>query len=166
MHSSTLTSVLATTILTLAVAQTNTVPVTGLLGNATVVQDNPVGATYIAVLPTKEFFNPEDPRGNIKGSVSGTANPNGVGVSFHVTFSNLPTSGGPFRMFHFEMKHMLPLTCLPVYHLHEAPVPSDGNCTATLGHVDPFERGEVSDEFSQLPPELCKHLTSSSEPSL
>jgi hypothetical protein len=80
-------------------AQTTTVPVTGLLGNATVVEDNPIGATYVAVLPTTEFFDPEDPRGNIKGSVSGTAGPNGVGVSFKVSFSNLPTSGGPFRMF-------------------------------------------------------------------
>lgn len=31
-----------------------------------------------------------------------------------------------------------------VYHLHAAPVPADGNCTGTLGHVDPFIRGEVS----------------------
>lgn len=87
------------TLLAQVAAQTTTVPVTGLLGNATVVEDNPIGATYVAVLPTTEFFDPEDPRGNIKGSVSGTAGPNGVGVSFTVSFSNLPTSGGPFRMF-------------------------------------------------------------------
>jgi len=107
-------------------AQTTTEPVTGILGNATVVEDNPPGLIYTATLPTKQFFNPEDPRGNIKGSVSATANPNGIGVSFNVNFENLPTSGGPF-----------------LYHLHVAPVPEDGNCTKTLGHLDPFVRGET-----------------------
>jgi hypothetical protein len=29
-----------------------------------------------------------------------------------------------------------------VYHIHVDPVPSDGNCSATLGHLDPYERGE------------------------
>ena len=84
-------------------AQSNTVPVTGLLGNATVTKDNPVGITYVADLPATEFFNPQDPRGNVKGSVSATAGPNGVGVAFQVSFSNLPTSGGPFRMYSFNI---------------------------------------------------------------
>jgi len=26
---------------------------------------------------------------------------------------------------------------LTEYHLHVAPVPADGNCTATLAHLDP-----------------------------
>ena len=30
-----------------------------------------------------------------------------------------------------------------VYHIHDQPVPSNGNCTATLGHLDPFIRGEI-----------------------
>ncbi|KAF2100412.1 Cu,Zn superoxide dismutase-like protein [Rhizodiscina lignyota] len=30
-----------------------------------------------------------------------------------------------------------------LYHIHELPVPSDGNCTATLGHLDPYGRGET-----------------------
>lgn len=30
----------------------------------------------------------------------------------------------------------------PVYHLHELPVPEDGNCTATKAHLDPYKRGE------------------------
>lgn len=30
-----------------------------------------------------------------------------------------------------------------MYHLHDAPVPDDGNCTATLAHLDPYKRGEV-----------------------
>jgi hypothetical protein len=98
MHSKALISALAATLLACVSAQTTTEPVTGTLGNATVVNNNPVGVVYEATLPTREFFNPEDPRGNIKGSISATANPNGVGVSFKVSFSNLPTSGGPFRM--------------------------------------------------------------------
>jgi len=52
----------------IAFAQTNTVPVTGTLGNATVVENNPPGILYTATLPNSSFFNPEDPRGNIKGS--------------------------------------------------------------------------------------------------
>jgi hypothetical protein len=67
------------------------------LGDATVVTDNPIGPVYTAVLPTTEFFNPADPRGNVKGGISATAGPGGVGVAFTINFSNLPTSGGPFR---------------------------------------------------------------------
>jgi len=29
-----------------------------------------------------------------------------------------------------------------VYHIHDQPVPANGNCTATLAHQDPFVRGE------------------------
>ena len=99
MYFTTVIPFFAAALLTCATAQTTTNPVTGTLGNATVVEDNPPGPIYVATLPEKEFFNPNDPRGNIKGSVSATANPNGIGVSFQVTFSNLPTSGGPFRKF-------------------------------------------------------------------
>jgi len=113
-------------------------PVTGALGNATEVTNNPVGVVYKAVLPQKQFFNPTDERGNVKGEISATASPNGLGVVYKVTFSNLPTSGGPFP-----------------YHLHVAPVPEDGNCTKTLAHLDPFVRGEdpVCDSKN---PETCQ----------
>ena len=37
---------------------------------------------------------------------------------------------------------------LLVYHLHDAPVPSDGNCTGTLAHLDPYQRGEVIFTFT------------------
>lgn len=30
-----------------------------------------------------------------------------------------------------------------MYHIHEKPVPSDGNCTGTGAHLDPYKRGEV-----------------------
>jgi len=107
---------------------------TGALGNATIVSNNPPGVVYVATLPTREFNNPDDPHGNIKGSVAATANPNGIGLSISVSFSNLPTSGGPF-----------------LYHIHAAPVPADGNCTSTLGHLDPFIRGETPSCDASLP---------------
>lgn len=34
------------------------------------------------------------------------------------------------------------LTDPAVYHIHDQPVPQDGNCTKTLAHHDPFVRGE------------------------
>jgi hypothetical protein len=107
MHSTTIFSVLAATLSAVS-AQTTTYPITGTLGNATVVENNPPGVIYTANLPPTSFVNPADPRGNVKGSVSGTANPNGIGVAFQVSFSNLPTSGGPFRkslyIFTFELR--------------------------------------------------------------
>ncbi|GEQ70171.1 hypothetical protein JCM33374_g3847 [Metschnikowia sp. JCM 33374] len=38
-----------------------------------------------------------------------------------VNITNLPESGGPF-----------------MYHVHEKPVPSNGDCLATLGHFNPY----------------------------
>lgn len=95
--------VLVASLLTLVGAQTTTVPVTGLLGNATATKNNPVGDTYVAVLPSKEFLNPANPKGGVQGSVSAKANSNGEGVAFTVSFSNLPATGGPFRMFPSKM---------------------------------------------------------------
>ncbi len=43
-------------------------PVTGTLGNASVVENNPPGVVFKAILPDNEFFDPRDPRGNIKGT--------------------------------------------------------------------------------------------------
>ncbi|KAF4625945.1 hypothetical protein G7Y89_g12219 [Cudoniella acicularis] len=117
--------VFLTTLVSVVVAQNDTI-VTGALGNATIVENNPPGQTYIATLPPKSFFNPNDPRGNIVGSVSAVARANGIGLKFQVSFSNFPTSGGPF-----------------LYHIHDQPVSSDGNCTNTLAHLDPFIRGET-----------------------
>lgn len=120
-------------------AQSNvTGTTTGSLGDATVVTNNPVGPVYAAVLPETEFFNPKDPRGNVKGGISATAGPNGVGVAFTINFSNLPTSGGPFP-----------------YHLHVAPVNSSGSCASTLAHLDPFIRGEQP-PCDPKKPETCQ----------
>ena len=43
----------------------------------------------------------------------------------------------------------------PVYHIHVAPVPADGNCTATLGHLDPWLRGETP-ACDPTHPETCQ----------
>ncbi|KAH8602834.1 superoxide dismutase [Bisporella sp. PMI_857] len=93
--------------------------------NAPVVTNNPVGVVYTATFPETPFFKPVG--ANIKGSVVATANPDGVGVSYDISISNLPSTGGPF-----------------IYHLHVNPVPADGNCTKTLAHLDPFARGEAT----------------------
>ncbi|KAJ8106884.1 hypothetical protein ONZ43_g6910 [Nemania bipapillata] len=110
------------TVGTSVLAQNNT---TGKLGDAVTVTNNPVGKAAVAVLPENPFFTSGSLNGNVKGSVKATSGANGVGVDFEVSFSNLPTEGGPFT-----------------YHLHVEPVDASGNCTNTLAHLDPFIRGE------------------------
>lgn len=96
------------------------------LGDAPVVEGNPPGLVYEAVLPEEPFFPGVDVEGNVKGSIIATSAPDGVGVEYKVSFSNLPKEGGPFS-----------------YHIHVAPVPENGNCTATLAHLDPYLRGQA-----------------------
>lgn len=87
--------------------------------------NNPLGKEAVAVLPENSFFTSGSLNGNVKGSIKAMSGANGVGVDFEVSFSNLPTEGGPFT-----------------YHLHVDPVDASGNCTNTLAHLDPFIRGE------------------------
>lgn len=47
-------------------------------------------------------------------------------ISVHVDVSGLPDAGGPF-----------------MYHVHQLPVPADGNCLGTLEHLNPYN-GSVS----------------------
>lgn len=62
--------------------------------------NNPVGVVYKATLPESAYFSGAYPNGgNIKGEVTAEANSDGRGVKFTVKLSNLPKSGGPFRMF-------------------------------------------------------------------
>lgn len=56
--------------------------------DAPVVANNPVGASYIATLPTKE--------GKPHGSVTAVSGTDGKGVNFAVAISGLPKEGGPF----------------------------------------------------------------------
>jgi hypothetical protein len=86
---------------------------------APVETSSPAGASYLATLPVKEGSP-------LRGAISAVSAPNGAGVKFSVSFSGLPATGGPF-----------------MYHIHEKAVPSNGNCTATGAHQDPYKRGEV-----------------------
>ncbi|KAK3337107.1 superoxide dismutase [Cercophora scortea] len=115
------------------------VPTISPAQSAPVVSNNPPGAVFKATLPETAFTKTAYPDGgNIKGEVVAVSSPDGRGVIFRVSFSNLPTTGGPFP-----------------YHLHVNPVPANGNCTATLAHLDPFARGEdpVCDPNA---PETCQ----------
>ncbi|KAF9700309.1 hypothetical protein EKO04_001937 [Ascochyta lentis] len=96
---------------------------TGVLGPAPS-QTNQPAATYVATLPDT-MFNPL-----VGDTVQGTITAIGTssGVNFTVDISNLPSQAayGPFN-----------------WHIHTLPVPSDGNCTATMGHLDPQNIGEL-----------------------
>lgn len=70
--------------------------------------------------------------------------PDGSGVMFHVAFSGLPDAGGPFRRY-TPPRWFTPMRSnqKSVYHIHDQPVPANGNCTSTLAHLDPYQRGET-----------------------
>lgn len=78
--------------------------------DAPVKTNSPESAKYIAKFS-----------GNIEGSVVFSTTSNST-VQVDVEFDGLPSYGGPFA-----------------YHVHVDPVPSDGNCTATLGHLNPYD---------------------------
>jgi len=76
---------------------------------------------------------------NIRGYIAATSNANGTGVVFNINFYGFPDmSLGPF-----------------VYHIHAFPVPASGNCTETLGHIDPYIRGEIP-PCDNTQPETCQ----------
>jgi Cu/Zn superoxide dismutase len=87
---------------------------TGQLGDARPVTNNPVvGEAWKATFNT-----------TVTGTVTATAA--AVGVNYTIDVKGLPVDKGPYK-----------------YHVHVNPVPSDGNCTATGGHLDPFQREDV-----------------------
>ncbi|OAL50727.1 Cu,Zn superoxide dismutase-like protein [Pyrenochaeta sp. DS3sAY3a] len=92
---------------------------------------NPIGSTYVGVLPEKAGSN-------LRGSIAAVAAADGVGVKFAVSISGLPAEGGPF-----------------MYHIHRKPVPSNGNCSGTESHLDPYKRGEVPG-CDATKPETCE----------
>lgn len=98
---------------------------TGPGGNATA-QSGLSSAVYTATLPDSQF----DPYTGtvISGTVTARSSSNSSGVVFTFDLSGFPdvATYGPFG-----------------YHIHDLPVPDDGNCTATLGHLDPTNRGEL-----------------------
>lgn len=95
MHASLLLTAL---VAALARAQSNTVPVTGILGDAAVVTNNPAGAVYTATLPVNNAST-------VRGSVVAKSVAGGTGVHYDVSFSGLPSSGGPFRTLLSPLSH-------------------------------------------------------------
>ncbi|KAF3028721.1 hypothetical protein E8E11_000055 [Didymella keratinophila] len=108
-----------TSILSLIAAASAVTAQSSTVVPAPVVSGNPKGASYVATLPEQTKYT-------VRGSVAAVSAEDGNGVKFTVSISGLPAEGGPF-----------------MYHLHEKPVPSDGNCTGTGAHLDPYKRGEV-----------------------
>ncbi|QDS77176.1 hypothetical protein FKW77_001912 [Venturia effusa] len=90
-----------------------------LAADSPMVKDNPIGAQYLATMPAAG-----DP--GVYAQFAVMSGPNGEGVNFAVNINGKPFMGSNF-----------------LYHIHEKPVPSDGNCTGTGAHLDPVGRGET-----------------------
>ena len=88
MHSTLIIALLAS----IVSAQTTSTPVTGILGDAAVISNNPSDSIYTATLPDNE-------KSTVRGSVVAQGVQGGQGVHFDVHFSGLPSSGGPFCTF-------------------------------------------------------------------
>jgi nicotinamide mononucleotide (NMN) deamidase PncC len=90
MKSSSLPSVWTAAILINGLARTihadDSTAVTGQLGNAQRITNNPLGAVFLAELPSTQ---------GILGSLVATS-ASALGTEFTVNFANLPAEGGPF----------------------------------------------------------------------
>ncbi|KAK0738149.1 superoxide dismutase [Schizothecium vesticola] len=104
---------------------------TGKLGDAMAIMNNPPGAAYSAM------FDGGD-GSSVKGKVAAMSGPGGKGVMFDLNIMGLPMSGGPFS-----------------YHLHDQPVPMDGNCNGTLAHLDPYQRVQAV-ACDMMNPQTCE----------
>ncbi|KAH8150133.1 uncharacterized protein LAJ45_05819 [Morchella importuna] len=122
-------SILASSVLAVAAvsAQTTTGFPANYLGSAAVINDNPVGTTYSATF-----------EGNVTGKMTFTASTNGTGVAVKVDLLGFSGATGPFN-----------------YHVHDQPVPADGNCNGTLAHLDPYQRGQTP-ACDKTAPETCE----------
>ncbi|KAJ9668557.1 hypothetical protein H2201_001199 [Coniosporium apollinis] len=121
------TSIILPTLSLLALAAADT----GRLGDAEVVTNNPIGASYEARLPNIATTD-------VRGVFIATSNPSGRGVDFQITLDGLPSTGGPF-----------------MYHIHDAPIPPNGTCAQTLAHQDPYIRGEET-PCDATAPQTCQ----------
>ena len=99
--------------------------------SAPLVSNNPYNARYRAQLTPKTG-------NNLSVTMEGTSMPDGNGVKFAIAFTGLPEAEGPFT-----------------YHIHAKPVPTDGNCTGTGAHLDPYNRGEIT-ACDASKPETCQ----------
>lgn len=96
----------------------------GVDGNASIQSGLPI-ATYQAILSPTNFDNATG--SVITGTITATTNANGTGVIFNVALAGVPNAAEyvPF-----------------VYHVHNLPISADYNCTTSMGHLDPTDRGE------------------------
>ncbi|CAH6718591.1 cell surface superoxide dismutase [Cu-Zn] 6 [[Candida] jaroonii] len=83
-------------------------------GKAPKIKKNPADVIAIADFPASGDKN-------VKGNVVFTAKEGKI-VNVHVDMTGLPKSGGPF-----------------VYHIHEFPVPPNGDCEAVGQHFNPYD---------------------------
>jgi len=74
--------------------------------------------------PTKTYWADFSGTGKVGGRMVFTGTED-KGIKVEVRLTGLPREGGPFS-----------------YHVHDEPVPEDGNCTLTKAHLDPFIRGQ------------------------
>ncbi|KAI5951700.1 SOD4 [Candida jiufengensis] len=84
-----------------------------LAGDAPITDDSEGENSYIATFRATKTSN-------ISGFISFEPSKNGS-VVVSVDISGLPSTGGPFP-----------------YHIHEAPVPSNGSCAGTKLHLNPY----------------------------
>ncbi len=81
--------------------------------DAPITPDNPKRATYQAILQADK---------SVQGTITGVSNENGTGVNLNVNFFSFPDKkADPF-----------------IYHIHVNPIPSDGNCSGTGGHLGKY----------------------------
>ncbi|KAI1576404.1 SodC Cu Zn superoxide dismutase [Pyrenophora tritici-repentis] len=99
--------------------------------SAPVVANNPYDARYRAEITPKAGKD-------LSVAIEGTSMPDGHGVKFAVAFNGLVEAEGPF-----------------MYHIHAKPVPTDGNCTGTGAHLDPYNRGDTP-PCDASKPETCE----------
>ncbi|KIV99456.1 uncharacterized protein PV09_08882 [Verruconis gallopava] len=85
--------------------------------DAPVVENNPQNVQYVA-----EFS-----KNGLIGRIVANTPSAAPGVAFDISITGNAT---------FDSSDYL-------YHIHEQPVPADGNCSATLAHLDPYGRGET-----------------------
>ncbi|KAK4165530.1 Cu,Zn superoxide dismutase-like protein [Cladorrhinum sp. PSN259] len=104
---------------------------TGKLGDAMAISNNPRDLVYSAMIDGGATHS-------VKGKVAAMSGPGGKGVVFNMTIMGLPMDGGPYS-----------------YHLHDQPVSADGNCSSTLAHLDPYQRGQAV-ACNMTAPETCE----------
>lgn len=113
------------------------VPAVVLADKAPKVKKNPADVIAIADFPAGGDKT-------VKGNVVFTAK-EGKYVNVHLDMTGLPKSGGPF-----------------VYHIHEFPIPENGNCEAAGEHFNPYKApadcdSQKKDDYCQVGDLSGKH---------